>query len=102
MKFIYLIKSDIDGYYKIGISNNPQKRLKQLSTGNSSQLTLIESYRTSIPFQIENALHRKYSQLKMNGEWFRLSLEEELNFKKNCELIENGILILKKMNNIFV
>ena len=41
MKHIYLIQSQEDGYYKIGVSKHPKKRVKQLQTGNSSELKLL-------------------------------------------------------------
>jgi len=43
VKSVYLIRGN-DGKYKIGIAKNPKKRIKQLQTGNSDELTLIETY----------------------------------------------------------
>jgi len=44
MKRVYLIQSLENSYYKIGVSKDPKKRIKQLQTGNSSELKLVESY----------------------------------------------------------
>lgn len=91
-----------DGYYKIGISKNPINRLKQLQTGNSSQLKLIESYYSDYANNIEKALQRRYSYLNKEGEWFDLSLTNEISFIDECERIEKSIIILKENNNLFI
>ena len=102
MKYIYLIRSQEDGYYKIGISKHPQKRIKQLQTGNSSELKLIESYQSNYANSIENTLHRRYSHLNKEGEWFELSVVEEAKFISNCKKIEENIRTLKDSGNIFM
>ena len=102
MKYIYLIQSLEDGYYKIGISKHPQKRIEQLKTGNASELKLVYTYQTEYANKIENTLQRRYSHLNKNGEWFNLSLNEEVNFISDCKKIEENINILKKNGNIFI
>ena len=76
MKYVYLIQSLEEGYYKIGVSKNPQKRLLELQTGNSSPLKLIETYQSEHANKIERTLQRRYSHFHKKGEWFNLSLEE--------------------------
>lgn len=95
MKIIYLIKSLEDGYYKVGISKNPNKRLIQLQTGNSSRLKLVEQYKSEFAHKIEKTIHRLYSHLKKEGEWFNFSIEEEVMFINICKKIENNILIIE-------
>lgn len=102
MKYIYLIQSQEEGYYKIGTSKYPNKRLLQLQTGNSAQLKLIETYESEHASQIERALHRRYCHFHKNGEWFDLSLGEEMSFIKDCQKIEENIEFLKKNNNVFI
>jgi len=102
MKYIYLIQSLEDGHYKIGISKNPNKRIQQLNTGNSSPLKLINSYKSEFAEKIEGALHRKYSYLHKNGEWFDLSIEQEVSFIDECKKIEDIIIFLKKSDNVFI
>ena len=64
MKYVYLIQSLEDSRYKIGVSKHPKKRVKQLQTGNSSELKLVESYKSEFAHQIERALQRRYTHLK--------------------------------------
>lgn len=102
MKFIYLIQSQEDGYYKIGVSKHPNKRLKQLQTGNSSELKLIESYQTEHAHQVEKTLQRRYSYLKKEGEWFDIGVSEENTFLTDCKQIDENIFKLKKSGNVFI
>ena len=102
MKQIYLIQSLENSYYKIGVSKNPQKRIKQLQTGNSSKLKLIDTFRTEHANVIEKTLQRRYNYLKKEGEWFDLSVLNELSFSDECKKIEESIMVLKRNNNLFI
>ena len=42
---LYIIQSDFTGMIKIGRSKDPNKRLKQLQTGNPNKLKLIASFK---------------------------------------------------------
>lgn len=102
MRYVYLIQSLEDSSYKIGISKNPNKRLEQLQTGNSSQLKLVDKYKSEYASQIEKSLQRRYSHLKKEGEWFYFSIGNEVTFIDECRKIEENILVLKKNNNRFI
>lgn len=91
MKSVYLIRTN-DGRYKVGIAKDPQKRIRQLQTGNSDQLELIETYQSENASKIEGSLHRHYSYGKMIGEWFELSIKEESEFIKTCKLLDEALI----------
>ena len=102
MKYLYLIQSSEEGYYKIGISKHPNKRINELNTGNSSPLKLIETYKSEYAHTIEKILQRKYSYYKKNGEWFDLSINIEVNIKNECKKIEENLITLINAGNIFI
>jgi Meiotically up-regulated gene 113 len=102
MKYIYLIKSLEEGYYKIGISSRPSRRIEQLQTGNSSELKLINTYQSQHANQIETVLHNRYSHVRKVGEWYELDITQEASFYKDCQKIEENILYLKKSGNVFI
>ena len=102
MKYIYLIQSLENGYYKIGVSKHPTRRLSALQTGNSSELKLIYSYPSEYANKIEKSLHGLLSHCKKEGEWFELSLVDELSFDVKCKQIETNIDVLKKSGNVFI
>ena len=101
MKSVYLIRGN-DGKYKIGSAKEPKHRLRQLQTGNSDKLEIIEVYQSENARKIESALHRHYSYVRNVGEWFDLSVKEEVDFTKQCKLIDESIDLLKNMGNKFV
>lgn len=102
LKYVCLIQSLEDGYYKIGVSMCPNRRLLTLQTGNSSELKLIEVYQSEHAHQIEKVLQRHYSYLKKEGEWFNLSINNEISFCQECFKIEENLVLLKKNGNVFI
>lgn len=90
--FIYLLSNG--DFYKIGVSKNPDNRVKQLQTGSSSHIMLIHKYESKFAFKIESALHNSY--LNENLEWFHLTIEEVLNFIIQCEKIDNNLKFLEE------
>lgn len=79
MKKLYIIGSD-DGPFKIGISQTPEKRLKQLQTGNSNILKIQYQEEISFdnPFEFEKILHFNLKFKKLKGEWFNETLNNIL------------------------
>ena len=95
IKYVYLI-SDINNYtYKIGISNNPEKRLRTLQTGNDRILKIIHKVFCENYNDVETALHNKYSFLKVNGEWFELSEQDVKNFPESCKKMDENFKLIK-------
>ena len=100
MKKVYLIKTE-GSNYKIGTSKHPEKRLKQLQTGNQEKLELICTFKSEYATLLESTLHRKYSHLRENGEWYALSLEDEVKFIEICKKTEANFMVLKEDDNLF-
>ncbi len=101
MKKVYLLKTE-GSNYKIGTSKHPEKRLRQLQTGNQETLELVGSYESKFASLIETTLHRQFSHLKRSGEWFDLSLEHEVDFIEKCKKIEETFSFLNDNDNIFI
>jgi hypothetical protein len=98
MGYVYLIgEIDNKGRYKIGSTKakDVNKRLKQLQTGNSSELFIKESYETEHPFKLEKMLHNHFKSSNLIGEWFELSESDTEAFKGVCEEKEKIISSLK-------
>lgn len=75
--YIYLI-----GYgnnIKIGKSNNPDKRLRELQTGVPDTLSiigLIGCCSEKKAYELEELLHKAYRKVRIRGEWFNLNPAE--------------------------
>ena len=98
MGYIYLIgEKDNPGKFKIGSTKakDVNKRLKQLQTGNSSELFIKESYETKHPFKLEKMLHNHFKSSNLIGEWFELSESDTEAFRGVCEEKEKIISCLK-------
>jgi len=100
-KKVYLIRGN-DGRYKIGTSIKPNKRIRQLQTGNSDELDLIHIYESNNALIIETSLHNRYSYDRKKGEWFDMSIVDEVRFLDNCKSIDDAINTLRNMGNIFI
>lgn len=100
MKKVYLLRTN--EFYKIGITNNLNKRVKQLQTGNSEKIELISFYESEYANKIEKSLHNKYSYVKKEGEWFTLSVLDEIEFINECRRIEKNIKTLIDAGNEFI
>lgn len=91
-----------DDQYKIGVSTQPKRRLKELQTGNSEIIEIVEEYETDKPYMIEKILHNRFSIYKEHNEWFNLSLKDEVEFVETCKKIEENLKFLIENNNVFI
>ena len=76
------------------MSKNAAKRVKQLQTGSAEDISIVFTYTSEIPYQLETALHNFYSMYKVNREWYNLSLENELEFLQLCERTEQNLKLV--------
>ncbi len=104
---VYLLLSwDKDGneVFKVGVSkNDPEKRVKQLQTGNDRTIELLKMYQSTHYKKIEKWLHRKYKSVKAaaDNEWFYLSNEQVLDFLTECKKAEDNILFLLNNSTLY-
>lgn len=73
--FIYVFEAS-DNSYKIGFSKNVKRRLNELSSMHSYPLKLIIEKDFDNVVKVEQFLHKKYVNNRLNGEWFRFTKEE--------------------------
>lgn len=71
---IYLMKCG--DKYKIGVSNNVEKRKKQLDNRPFPVEIIAVSPLVEGAYEIERELHEIYSDCRIDGEWFNLTQEE--------------------------
>ena len=98
--FIYLFCAEINNkiQYKIGVSNNPEKRFKTAQTSNPNLINIVSTYRAVdrlMAFKVESVLHKKYYTHNIGGEWFEMDNISANHFLNECNTIENNIKITK-------
>lgn len=117
MEYIYLIKEGNN--IKIGSSNNPEKRLNTLKSGNSNDLSMLYKFESLNAKKDEKFLHKFFSSKRINGEWFALSLTDikyikeyftdkdkeikipEKHVKRIKNLKQFNIINTEQINNIY-
>lgn len=76
--YVYLLQSG--GRFKIGITSHIQRRLKQLRSQQPPfPIELVHFVLCPDPRLAERALHERFSEARVHGEWFDLSDEKVRN-----------------------
>jgi len=70
VRYVYVMQDSM-GNLKIGISNDPERRLSEINANNSEPVILLGMKETHAPaYQDETALHNKAREHKIKGEWY--------------------------------
>jgi predicted GIY-YIG superfamily endonuclease len=70
---VYLLWNAQTRLYKIGISDNVERRKRELERQGGVPITIMGSWQAERPEDIERALHRYYAAKRREGEWFALA-----------------------------
>lgn len=70
---VYFIQAAENGPVKIGVADDPVKRITALQTAHHENLRLIRLLDGDS--ELEKVLHRRFSDIHVRGEWFRFTPE---------------------------
>lgn len=70
---VYMIRAGQSGPIKIGWALSPTQRLETLQTANHETLTIMRLFLGAEAEEM--ALHKRFSNLHIRGEWFRFATE---------------------------
>jgi hypothetical protein len=102
---VYLICSEFEGrkLYKIGYTRRPiEKRIKEIRTGNGSDIYLIDSFQSVWGTKIESNLHKQFKIKKVNGEWFDLTDDDVSSFRNRCKSSHDILELITKDNTYYL
>ena len=80
--FVYVMFAEIQGIcdkvnIKIGVSDNPKRRIKDMQTGNPLPIHLIRTFDAGLDaYTHEGYFHKLYKEFATAGEWFEFSNEQ--------------------------
>ena len=69
-QFVYVAMERISRRYKVGISKDPEQRVRALSGMNPEGLILLAVYKAKHGRLSETIAHQHLSKWRLNGEWF--------------------------------
>jgi hypothetical protein len=70
--FVYLIKS-VDGFYKIGMSEKPIKRISHLGVKLPFPIEVKHLIKTNQRYKAEKIFQNRFEDKRVRGEWFSLN-----------------------------
>ncbi len=78
--YVYLMQFGDE--YKIGTSNNVERRFRELKTQMPYHGKILHTITTGDPEGIESYWHKYFKEKRLKGEWFKLSQADIKYFKK--------------------
>lgn len=73
---VYIISATGSGLLKVGVSHNPNGRMRTLSTSLPYKLKVERTWPRTDAYQIEGATHDILAEHRLNGEWFNVTLDQ--------------------------
>jgi predicted GIY-YIG superfamily endonuclease len=106
---IYVLEAENINLYKVGVSKDTKKRIKQIQTGCPFKLKVLLTFDSKYAFKIETNLHRRfkvfekkeYNGMELSGEWFALDKENLDSFIDLCKSSHNAFDALENSDNPF-
>lgn len=75
---VYIMRDNRTNEIKIGKSNNPERRLKEIIRNRGQTVELLYWKETDEPFVLETKLHRYFKQYRTEGEWFNIPAKKAI------------------------
>ena len=98
------VDKDGNERHKIGVTKRKViTRVKELQTGNSNVISVLNQFQTYNYKHVEKWLHKKYSNQKTEtqNEWFTLTNEQVGEFIEICKEVDKTVTFMRENNPFF-
>ena len=85
--YVYVFQSEATGLYKIGLSINPSKRLKEVSRKQKASIVSVATFYVQNMESVEFELHSIFDLKRVSGEWFELNADDVTKIKDTVKAI---------------
>lgn len=97
-QFIYITGSTETNIFKIGLSSNPEQRVKNINGSSNQKNDYQKIYEVHNMNLSEKSLHLKFKEQRLNGEWFKLTQEDLEWIEENAAIYVDKSLAATKSN----
>lgn len=73
ISYIYIINIEGTEYYKIGVSNNPDRRIKDIEASMPFVINILILIKIINSYEVEEKVHNELENHFVKREWFKLS-----------------------------
>ena len=85
---IYILKNEGIGYYKIGRSTQPRRRIDNIQTSNPYHIDTVGVFPVNNAVELEMFLHLQLARYRVRLEWFKLPDEILKELLENLKALE--------------
>lgn len=85
--YIYILNIENTDYYKFGVSQNPSRRIRDLSNATPFILNLIFSCSFLNVYNIESRIHKRIKDFYVKSEWFKMEKALVNNIIEDLKLL---------------
>ena len=76
--YIYVLNIEGTDFYKFGVSQNPARRISDLSNATPFNILIIYAEQFNQVYEVETLIHNKIEDFYIKNEWFELSYLDAL------------------------
>jgi hypothetical protein len=95
--YVYILKLKGFDIYKIGVSANPERRIKDIDSANPFGINILCLKYFKNVYNLEECIHDSFKNSSLRKEWFRLDKESvKILIKQINKLSEKGIYLIRR------
>ena len=82
--YVYLVRAVGTTSFKIGVSSDSRKRVRDMQIGSPVKLILSRNDASVNALEVERLIHKRLNEHRTHGEWFSCPIEKALTVFEEC------------------